>query len=225
VLAVVALLLAATWIASSLLLEAPANQPGEPTAPAPVATGNLQQASDPGAEPAEQASNEPAIVVKKLPAPVAVRKVPSDPIPSAADGEITAVLTDDTLTFLQSADRLVTLAARKDLPEASRLEALEHALHLVDDDEEYAEHMLPLIRRSDLPAALHEAVDHDLYKRNPSTLLRMSLEILKMPLHPLRDNARESLEFFLDEELGNNYAAWQREIERFLREEEADSDP
>jgi hypothetical protein len=112
------------------------------------------------------------------------------------DANVRTTLTRSDLSLRQKSQQLLDLAAA-DNPSATvdqRLEALDHGLNLLDD-EDYDEDALRLALRSDLPAELGESILTDLHGRAPELLVGTCRKIAALEDHPLREEAQEIVNF------------------------------
>ena len=121
------------------------------------------------------------------------------------DSHIRTALTRTDLNLRQKSQQLLDLAAG-DNPNATvdqRLEALDHGLNLLDDDD-YDEDALRFALRSDLPAELGESILTDLHGRDPDLLVGTCQKIAALQNHPLREEAQEIINFLAPELAGDN---------------------
>ena len=120
------------------------------------------------------------------------------------DSHVRTALTRSDLNLRQKSQQLLDLAAA-DNPSATvdqRLEALDHGLNLLDD-EDYDEDALRLALRSDLPAELGESILTDLHGRDPELLVGTCQKIAAVQNHPLREEAQEIVNFLAPELAGD----------------------
>lgn len=125
-------------------------------------------------------------------------------VPEAAgdsrwDDRIRSALTSSSLNLRQKSQQLLGLAAADGSASLDqRLEALDHGLNLVAD-EDYEEDALRLALRSDLPPELGESILTDLHGRDPELLVGTCQKIAALEDHPLREEALEIVSFMAPE--------------------------
>ena len=98
-----------------------------------------------------------------------------------------------------------------------QVEAAQHVSNLLSD-EEYGRVMH--IWRN--PAFNSEVIDvfaTDLMNREHKVMLPAMLDAVKMPNHPFHDEAKTTLEVFLDEDYGTDIAKWDKAMKDFLKKE------
>jgi hypothetical protein len=116
------------------------------------------------------------------------------------DARIRSALTSSDLNLRQKSQQLLDLASvgSGGASVEQRLEALDHGLNLLDD-EDYDEDALRLALRSDLPAELGESILIDLHGRDPELLVGTCQKIAALQNHPLREEAEEIVSFLAPE--------------------------
>ena len=116
------------------------------------------------------------------------------------DARIRSALTSSDLNMRQKSQQLLDLASVSSggASVEQRLEALDHGLNLLDD-EDYDEDALRLALRSDLPAELGESILTDLHGRDPELLVGTCQKIAALQNHPLREEAEEIVSFLAPE--------------------------
>jgi hypothetical protein len=62
----------------------------------------------------------------------------------------------------------------------------------------------------------------DLMNREHKVMLPAMLDAVKMPNHPFHDEAKTTLEVFLDEDYGTDVAKWEKAMKDFLKKEAAE---
>jgi hypothetical protein len=97
-----------------------------------------------------------------------------------------------------------------------KVEVAQHLSNLVDDDQ-YAP-LGQLLLDPKLPTEVLDLLIADVLNRPNPIKLPMFLGVARTPDHPNREEALELLELFLDEDYGQNWAAWQLKMEEWLKE-------
>jgi len=201
--ATVALILVGIWLG-----RAPTERPPE-TGPEGQTelTGNLTPAVKP---------IEPRLV----PAPRATTAVTTTV--ATANPPPVALLTNwdehiENILHLDEAEKVVArrlLALLPQLPEEGRVEAIQHAVNLLDD-EDYAP-LQSVLTDVQQPAEVLDELIADLLNRKTSVMLPALLEVAKLPEHPNAEEARDYLELYLDENYENDWPFWERKLKEWL---------
>lgn len=101
-------------------------------------------------------------------------------------------------------------------PPVGQVEAAEHLSNLLDDDN-YA----PLgqyLTNASMPASVLQALMDDALNRPDSMKLPLFLEVARNPSHPNAAEAKDELEFYLDEDYGTNWTVWEQKLQEWLKE-------
>jgi hypothetical protein len=192
--------------------------------PAEVAAGGGES---PAVEPAAS-TQEPLPLTTPQPRPSPVRPVASatQPAPVAAipqpastaqiadwEERIDSVLTGQGEEG-QKARQL--LALFPNLPEDGQVEAAQHISNLLPD-EEYAS-LAQSLTNAAMPEAVLDVLMTDVLNRPNQLKLETLYEVARMPGHPKAEEARDVLEVFVDENYGEDWAAWKAAIDKWLKE-------
>ncbi|MEM7010251.1 MAG: hypothetical protein AAF585_02105 [Verrucomicrobiota bacterium] len=166
----------------SLLSSAPP-APVQPTAPA------VNPESAPTPAPSPIAAPNPTPAPEPAPTP--------QPTPAVSDDwndRLGEALTSEGLEMRDRAKMLLTMVNDSNADLEQRLEALNHGLNLVAD-ENYWDDALPLGLRSDLPKELGDTMFADLHNRDIKLLTGFCEEVVKLENHPLREEAQGVIDF------------------------------
>jgi hypothetical protein len=192
-------------------VEPPANQGGEETA-------TTQPAETPSASPTTP--REPRLVQTR-PSPTQVTPAPTVPPTPAPAGAVIGdweEKIDDVLGAQeedpQKVKRLLEMFPR--LPEDGQVEAAQHLSNLTPD-EQFAS-LAQILTNAVLPEAVLDVMMTDVLNRPNQLKLETLLEVARMPNHPKAEEARDVLEVFVDENYGNDWAAWKSAVEKWLKE-------
>ncbi len=136
-----------------------------------------------------------------------------------AEQEISRLLADDKIPMRQASEKLLMIAADPSMAKEMRAEALGHALNLVSD-EEFPEMVLPYLEENffEDPEMQRVALDNA-YNREDTAKLPAALELMRHSQGELRLEARDLLEFILDQDgeaIGDDLEAWSRAITEHL---------
>lgn len=179
-------------------------EPGAPTPP-------------PADSPAPPMDTPLAPVADKPPAP----QPTADPARVAQWEEtISNALADDSISNQEAVKRLLALSYNTKVDEQIRLDALEHSLNL-SEDEEFGT-ILPLLKDKNTPVEMLDSALNDLYNRGDRVKLESLLEVAKVPDHPLHEDAVELLEFYVDENFGDDWNAWTDALNTYFADNEVE---
>lgn len=162
-----------------------------------VATGTQSDLANNGAQPTGDGTPT------EVPAPKTWEDHLDDILLSDDDNNIKA---DQVLSLLQTT-----------APE-NQEELAQHLVNLAQDD--HYEGTSNLLMNINTQTNVSEVLMNDLLNRNNTLKLNTLLQIVKTPDHPMRDNAREMLELFVQEDHGTNYAEWDKAVADWLKENE-----
>jgi hypothetical protein len=211
---VVALISAAIWFLYSDYA------PHAVTQPEPVVTTTTPKTAPP-TPPSTTTPPSPRPSPDSKPAP-AVTNPPPAPTPMALTEDDRKI--DETLRMFpgntekdhtNTAQALINLLPT--LSSDGQVEAAQHVSNLLSD-EEYGRVMH--IWRN--PAFNSEVIDvfaTDLMNREHKVMLPAMLDAVKLPNHPFHDEAKTTLEVFLDEDYGNDIQKWDKAMKDFLKKE------
>ena len=102
------------------------------------------------------------------------------------------------------------------LPEEGQVEIVKHISNLLPD-QDYAP-MGQLLLDPQLPEDVLDALMADVLNRPNHLKLPALLEVARAAQHPKAADAKEVLGFFLEEDYGDDWAKWQAEMEKWLKE-------
>ena len=129
------------------------------------------------------------------------------------EGKIDDILGSDS-EAPDKAKRMLEMFSR--LPEAGQVEIVKHISNLLPDAE-YAP-MGQLLMDPQLPEDVLDGLMADALNRPNSVKLPVLLEVARTPQHPKADDAKDTLGVFLDGDYGDDWAKWQAEMEKWLKE-------
>ncbi len=173
--------------------------------------------SQPGVT-ATKPKSEPAPSVAVKPAPTIAAKPPAPPI-TEDDRKIDEVLrlfngnTDQDNT--NTAQSLINLLPA--LTKDGQAECAQHISNLLSD-EEY-KRIMPIWRNPSYNPDVIEVFATDLMNRPSKIMLPAMLDAIKMPTHPYHEEAKSTMQVFLDEDYGDNIPKWDSAMKAFLKKE------
>lgn len=191
-----------------------------PGSSAPELRDNPPQANTIGSSPTERPG--PSRTARRTNRPA--QEVASNSLPSeivSDDPENSAQWEkkiDDILTAegdeSQKAQQLLALLPT--LPETAQIEAAQHLVNLVPD-EGYAATSQHLTNAHTAEAVLDVLIG-DLMNRPNTLKLPMLLQVARITDHPKAGEAKELLEFYVGEDLGTDWDAWEKSVTTWLKE-------
>lgn len=131
--------------------------------------------------------------------------------------EISSIVGDTSIPNDQAATALMKLAKNPSVPDAQRLEALEHALHLLTE-ETYETEMVSLVKSGRGTADQYKAVMFSLHGRNGRSQLQTALSLARQESSPVAQPAYDLMKFLVNpaEDLAKDWTKWQAAIDAHL---------
>jgi hypothetical protein len=188
---------------------------GEPSVTAPGDAATSTSETPPLATPPPKPNpTRPLPSATQLAQTAAVPQVPTPAAPIAdweekIDGVLTAQEDDG-----QKAKRL--LAMFPNLPEDGQVEAAQHISNLLPD-EQYSS-LAQTLTNAAMPEAVLDVLMTDVLNRPNQLKLETLLDVARTPNHPKAEEALDVLEVFVDENYGQDWAAWKNAVEKWLKE-------
>lgn len=108
------------------------------------------------------------------------------------------------------------LALMPTASEEGKVELAQHLVNLVQDDK-YAG-VAEMLTNSATPSAVSTVLMNDLLNRNNTLKLPMLLAIARNDDHPLKGDAKDMLELFLQDDKGPNWADWEVAVDQWLKD-------
>lgn len=112
------------------------------------------------------------------------------------------------------------------LTKDGQVECAQHISNLISDEE--FKRVLPIWRNPSFNPDVIEVFATDLMNREHKIMLPAMLDAVRMPNHPYNEEAKTTLQVFLDEDYGNDVAKWEKAMQDYLKkeaEEEAGAAP
>ena len=181
--------------------------------PAPIAPviGNTPEATShsTAATTAPQPAGETA--TEPVPMNIAPAEVAAD---KSWDDKIGDILGDDNSEITNKVEEFLKLYPS--LPPEGKLEVVEHLNNLVDDDS-YAP-LAKIAADPKTPPLVSKSILDDLMNRPNSIHMPLALAIARNPQHPNAAAAKEDMEMFLEEDHGEDWDAWEKEMNQWLKD-------
>lgn len=105
-------------------------------------------------------------------------------------------------------------------------ECISHIGNLLSDEE--WKRLMPVWKNPSVNPDVLESIYTDLMNRDDKVKLPALVEAVRLPNHPSYEEAKSTLEIFLDEDYGNDVAKWDKAVKAYLKkqaEEEAGTAP
>jgi len=123
------------------------------------------------------------------------------------------ILTSETDTRRKAEDLLDMLPT---VNEEAKIELAGHIVNLVEDDQ-YAR-VAPYLTNAAVPEAVSSVFMNDLYNRANSLKLPLVLAVARTESHPLREEAKDLLELYIEEDYGTDWVKWEAAMNAWLKE-------
>ena len=123
------------------------------------------------------------------------------------------ILTSETDTRRKAEDLLDMLPK---VNEEAKIELAGHIVNLVEDDQ-YAR-VAPYLTNAAVPEVVSSVFMNDLYNRANSLKLPLVLAVARTENHPLREEAKDLLELYIEEDYGTDWAKWETAMNAWLKE-------
>ncbi len=217
---VAALIGAAIWF---LYSDYAPHAPTPPPEPPPTANTNLPRPGPSDLQPQNtRPSRDPA------PTPAVTNTPPKPATPMALTEDDKKI--DDTLRMFpgnsekdhtNTAQALINLLPT--LSSDGQVEAAQHISNLLSD-EEYGR-VMHIWRNPSFNSDVIDVFATDLMNREHKVMLPAMLDAIKLPNHPFHDEAKTTMEVFLDEDYGNDIGKWDKAMKDFLKKEAEEAGP
>ncbi|MCB1230648.1 MAG: hypothetical protein KDN19_10300 [Verrucomicrobiae bacterium] len=169
--------------------------------PATAAAGAAQSVTTMSSDPTLPVKDQaPTDTVTNAPKPEMAQPEVSEQDREIWDNQIADLLTDTTIENREAGQKLAAIAANNSAPEEVRIDAIQHALNLIGD-EEYLEDMMALAARTDIPEEMQEIIFSDIHNRPEEISVPVAKEIARQKDHPLAQEAQDFVDFFTDDPL------------------------
>lgn len=197
--------------------------------------GGKNPGTDPRTPELTAGSGEPtAINVTPAPTPPAPtpapppRTRPAPPVATENPATAAATATGMIKDWEQRIDNLLTtpgdesakgrelLAMLPNLPEDGQVEAAQHMSNLLADED--FKMLTPTLTNAAVPEAVLDVLITDVLNRPNELKLPALLDVARIPNHPKATEARDILEVYVDENYGEDWAAWTTAVEKWLKE-------
>jgi hypothetical protein len=102
------------------------------------------------------------------------------------------------------------------MPEEGQEETARHLANLVEDAD-YAS-LGKILTNTAFPESVLDVLLQDALNRPNELKMPLLLDVAKEPGHPKAEEAKDLLELFLDEDYGTDWARWQTEMQKWLKD-------
>jgi hypothetical protein len=108
------------------------------------------------------------------------------------------------------------LSLLPNLPEDGQVEAAQHLSNLLSDEDFNL--LGPTLTNAAVAEAVLDVLMTDVLNRPNNLKLPALLEVARIPGHPKASEARDILEIFVDDNFGEDWAAWQAAVGKWMAE-------
>lgn len=92
-----------------------------------------------------------------------------------------------------------------------------HIVNLVDDND-FSTRAAKYLTNAEVPEAVSSVFMNDLYNRDDVMKLPLLLAVARNEKHVLRDEAKDLLELYVEEDYGTNWNQWEEATQKYLKE-------
>lgn len=92
-----------------------------------------------------------------------------------------------------------------------------HIVNLVDD-KDFAARAAKYLTNAEVPEAVSSVFMNDLYNRDEEMKLPLLLAVARNDKHALKDEAKDLLELYVEEDFGTNWNQWEDAMKKYLKE-------
>ena len=86
------------------------------------------------------------------------------------------------------------------------------------NDKDFSTRAAKYLTNADVPEAISSVFMDDLYNRNDATKLPLLLAVASNEKHALKDEAKDLLELYIEEDYGTNWTKWDGAVKTYLKE-------
>ncbi|MEO5802815.1 MAG: hypothetical protein ABIR24_04740 [Verrucomicrobiota bacterium] len=173
--------------------------------------------------PDEVIPDPPAMTnVEVIPPAVAVSADTNAFEPAQWEEKLDEILGDADDDTDRKANQLLDMMPKVDLE--AQIEIAGHVVNLIND-KEFVARAAKYLTNAEVPEAVASVFMNDLYNRDDTVKLPLILEIAKNEMHTLRDEAKDLLELYIEEDYGTNWNQWEESMNKYLKEHAADESP
>jgi hypothetical protein len=99
-----------------------------------------------------------------------------------------------------------------------------HIVNLVNDTD-FANRAAKYLTNSEVPEAVSSIFMNDLYNRDELMKLPLLLAVARNEKHALKDEAKDLLELYVEEDYGTNWNQWEDATKKYLKEHGSEENP
>jgi len=144
-----------------------------------------------------------------------------EPQPAAGwEQKLDDILISDTDEVTKAAKILALMAIA---PEEGKVELAQHLVNLVQDDNYTSTG--DLLTNPTTPRDVSNVLLNDLLNRNNGLKLPLLLAVARNEDHPLRTEAKDLLELFIQEDKGSNWTDWENAVDKWLKDNQPAAEP
>lgn len=204
------------WWASRNTRRAPTTPPPQPSAP-------VVESQAPVEPPAPIRTTKPEVV----PAPAPAKEVDGNSNstnfdPALWEDRVDEILGDSDVDTDQQANQLLDMMDKVGVE--AQTEIAGHIVNLAND-KDFVERAAKYLTNADVPEEVSSIFMDDLYNREDALKLPLLLDIAKNDKHPLKDEARDLLELYIEEDYGTDWNKWEAGVKKYLKEQAEEDAP
>jgi hypothetical protein len=193
--------------------------PTQPQPPAPQSSAPV--AVTPSVEPTpipKPATNGNGVIA----APTEVASNTNAFDPALWDDKLDEILGDGDDDTDRKARQLLDMMDKVSVE--AQTEIAGHIVNLVDD-KDFAERAAKYLTNAEVPEAVSSVFMDDLYNRDEEMKLPLLLAVARNDKHALKDEAKDLLELYIEEDYGTNWNQWEEATKKYLKEHAAEEAP
>lgn len=141
--------------------------------------------------------------------------------PALWEEKLDEILGTDEIEESKKGEILLEMMAKVG-PEA-QVELAGHVVNLLDDDQFHQ--TAKYLTNAAISEEISSIFMNDLYNRDEAVKLPLLLDVARNEEHVLRDEARDLLELYVEEDYGTNWTQWEEATKKYLKEQAAEGEP
>lgn len=179
---------------------------------------SVPEVSDPDyTAPALPPKDPPALATNLPPPPPDQPEVVSTNLlddPALWEDKLDEILGSDTIPEDKKGEQLIQMMGM--VGTEAQVELAGHIVNLVDDEQFHK--AAKYLTNAIIPEEVSSIFMNDLYNRDDTLKLPLFLEVARNEQHPLRDEAKDLLELYVEEDHGTDWVKWEEATKKYLKE-------
>lgn len=188
----------------------------------PGTSQSVTEPSNPVAEVSEPIMTEPATNTDVTPVPnvTSITNIPFDP--ALWDERLDEILGNPDDDTDRKAREMLDMMDKVSVE--AQTEIAGHIINLVDDND-FTTRAAKYLTNAEVPEAVSSVFMNDLYNRDEFMKLPLLLAVARNEKHALRDEAKDLLELYVEEDYGTNWNQWEEATKKYLKAQSAEDTP